>query len=711
MNWIAHRREDGFEQPLSEHLAETARLASCFAKGFSGDKDALLAGILHDIGKYSQHFQKRIRDPFHVPAHDHATAGAKEAGISATTLPVAFSVAGHHGGIPDGGSRADTAEEPTLLGRLQKEVDDYHVWQEEISLPPANPPSFFQKGDAFTHAFYTRMLFSCLVDADYLDTEAFMRGARMLLDYQSITMLQKKLNEYFSGWKPKDTELNRIRNQIRENCEKAAEKERGLFTLTVPTGGGKTLSSLQFALSHAAKHKMERVIYIIPYTSIIDQTAEIFGRILGEEQVLEHHSSACYDAEAIDEKQYRKLLASENWDAPVIVTTAVQFFESLFSNRSSQCRKLHNIVNSVLVFDEAQTLPIPYLRPCVAAITQLIKHYRCTAVLCTATQPELEPLFLQEGLPSFEIVGDAEKLCVSLRRTTIQDVGKKDWDEIEGELAATKSVLCVVNRRKRAQTLYETLPKEGSYCLSTLLYPAHRKRILREIRQRLSKGLPCRVVSTSLIEAGVDLDFPLVYREEAGLDSLLQAGGRCNREGRADAEESFVYLFRAEDKTLPMLSQNVDALREITRKHTQLASLGAVREYFTFRRSLCGEEALDRAGILRAFEKGIDGKMFPFREVNARFRLIDSTAQNVYIPLEEGEELIQKLQMGETSRFLYRKLAQFSVSVYPGHMQALYNAGAVQMLDGENAILLDVSLYHENTGLALDVESGAGIFI
>ncbi len=711
MNWIAHRREDGFEQPLSEHLTETARLASCFAKGFSGDKDALLAGTLHDIGKYSQHFQKRIRDPLNVPAHDHATAGAKVVGMSATTIPVAFSVAGHHGGIPDGGCLADTAEESTLLGRLQKEVDDYSAWQEEISLPLADPPSFFRKGDAFTCAFYTRMLFSCLVDADYLDTEAFMQGARAPLGYQIIATLHKKLNEYFNEWKPKDTQLNRIRSQIREDCEMAAKKETGLFTLTVPTGGGKTLSSLQFALTHAVKHKMERIIYVIPYTSIIDQTADVFSRVLGEEQVLAHHSSACYDAEAIDEKQYRKLLASENWDAPIIVTTAVQFFESLFSNRSSQCRKLHNITNSVLVFDEAQTLPIPYLRPCVAAIAQLIKHYRCTAVLCTATQPELEPLFLQEGIPSCEIAGEPKKLYVALRRTTIQDAGKKDWEEIGSEIAAAKSVLCVVNRRKRAQLLFEELPKEGSYCLSTLLYPTHRKRILSEIRQRLSKGLPCRVVSTSLIEAGVDLDFPLVYREEAGLDSLLQAGGRCNREGRADAEKSYVYLFRAEDKTLPMISQNVDALREIVRKYPQFDSPSAVRDYFTFRRSLCGVEAQDRDGILRAFEKGIGGKMFPFREVSTRFRLIDSAAQTVYIPLEEGEELIQKLQKGETSRFLYRKLAQFSVSVYPSHMHALYNAGAVHMLDGENAVLLDISLYHENTGLALDVESGAGIFI
>ena len=263
---------------------------------------------------------------------------------------------------------------------------------------------------------------------------------------------------------------------------------------------------------------------------------------------MEHHSGVDYSAKEDDEPAaYRKALAAENWDAPVVVTTSVQFFESLYGNHASQCRKLHNIANSVVIFDEAQNLPVPYLRPCVAAIAQLVQHYRAAAVLCTATQPALQPLFddLAPGLKIKELCPDPKEQYQAFRRTTLKMRGELEQSQLGAELAELEQVLCIVNRRKTAQELYNNLPKEGSYCLTTLLYPAHRKQLLQEIRDRLKNGLPCRVVSTSLIEAGVDVDFLTVYREEAGLDSILQAAGRCNREGRRSAEQSLVHKRRS----------------------------------------------------------------------------------------------------------------------------------------------------------------------
>ena len=275
---------------------------------------------------------------------------------------------------------------------------------------------------------------------------------------------------------------------------------------------------------------------MIPYTSIIDQTAGVFTEILGGENVLEHHSGsdAVQREDDADPAALRKVLATENWDAPVIVTTAVQFFESLFASRSSRCRKLHNLADSVVIFDEAQTLPLPYLRPCVAAVGQLVSHYGVTAVLCTATQPALGPLFeeLAPGLALREICPDTAELYRFFRRTTLRHAGEITQEQLAGQLRGAQQVLCVVNRRAAAQQLYRELPAPGSYCLTTLLCAADRKRLLREIRARLREGRPCRVVATSLIEAGVDVDFPAAWREEAGLDSILQTAGRCNREGK-----------------------------------------------------------------------------------------------------------------------------------------------------------------------------------
>lgn len=700
---LAHISEDGLRvQTITEHLQGTATLCGRFASVFGAEQAGYYTGLLHDIGKFSNAFQRRLKGG---PKVDHSTAGAKEAFQHGQPC-TAFAVAGHHSGLPDGGTRSDTDAEGTLLGRMKRQIDSYTGWEKEITLPP--PPALPPYKDRHELAFYTRMLYSCLVDADYLDTETFMDGAPPPRGgYTDIPALLRKLNDHIAPWWRPKNELNARRCQILRTClDTGKAGRRGLYTLTVPTGGGKTVASLAFALSLAATQGMDRVIYVIPYTSIIDQNAAVFSDILGAENVLEHHSGAEWSAdENAEPAAYRKALAAENWDVPVVVTTSVQFFESLYSNRASRCRKLHNIANSVIIFDEAQNLPVPYLRPCVAAIAELVKHYRAAAVLCTATQPALQPLFAEfaPDLPMQEIVPEPVKLYETFRRTTLRNVGSLAQEELGAQLVALPQVLCVVNRRKTAQELFDTLPRDGRYCLTTLLYPAHRKALLKEIRQRLAAGLPCRVVSTSLIEAGVDVDFPAVYRELAGLDSILQAAGRCNREGKHPAGDSLVTVFTLEGADIPsMIRLNADTTEHVLRQYKDPAGLDAIEEYFTFYRMLKGEIQLDAEHILPDFQN----KLMPFAATAEKFHLIKEQSKTVYIPLDAGAELIDQLRAGWRSKTLFRKLGQYGVPVYPDHLRRLESAGAVQQLDDGIWVLADLRCYDDKMGLSMDVENG-----
>ncbi len=712
-DFLAHISMDGKRtQTVQEHLRGTAVLAESFAWPFHGGEQAKQAGELHDIGKYSSEFQKRLSGG---PKVDHATAGAKEA-YTLRQLETAFAIAGHHGGLPDGGAKTDPPDAGTLFGRLKKQLPDYSAWRGEIEPPQASRPGQIPM-DNLSVSFYIRMLYSCLVDADYLDTEAFMNGPAPRGGYEPAADLLEKLNRYISPWWDAKTELNHKRCEILRTCLEVGETSgSGLYSLTVPTGGGKTVSSLAFALAHAAIQGKKRIIYVIPYTSIIDQTAEKFREILGDDNVLEHHSGVEYSVPEgeVDPTLYRKALATENWDMPVIVTTAVQFFESLYSNLPSRCRKLHNIADSVVIFDEAQTLPVDYLRPCVAAIGQLVRHYGVTAVLCTATQPALQPLFdeLAPGLTMREICPDTEGMYRFFRRTALRCSDEMTEEELASRLNDAPQTLCVVNRRASAQKIYALLEPEGRYCLTTLLCPADRKRLLQEIRTRLKNGQPCRVVSTSLIEAGVDVDFPTAWREEAGLDSVLQTAGRCNREGRRRVEESVVTVFRLQGQPAPsMIRSNVDSARRVLETFPDPTIPQAIEAYFSFFRAVKGDAALDKQGILPAFQKGFQGRIFPFATVAGMFHLIENTMVSIYIPVDEGAKLVEKLRAGQFSRTLYRKLGQYSINIYPEHLNKLLDAGAAEPADGSGYVLTDPALYDRSTGLTLDVETGKGICI
>lgn len=702
--YLAHISKDGREQTVLEHLQGTAQLCAGFAAAFGAEGQGHLAGMAHDLGKYSAAFQRRLRE--NAAKVDHSTAGAAEC-IRQRQNCAAFAVMGHHSGLPDGGGRGDHEDEPTFWGRIRKatlgKLPAYDSWQAELQLPSAPLPAFSQPLELM---FFTRMLYSCLVDADFLDTETFMAGTVPERgSTESIGQLETKLLTYISGWFPPKNDLNRERCAVLQRCLEQGETQKpGLFTLTIPTGGGKTVASLAFALRHAKTYGLRRVVYVIPYTSIIEQNAQVFRNILGEENVLEHHSGTLYDIEDEARPDNARLArATENWDMPVIVTTAVQFFESLFANRSSRCRKLHNLANSVIIFDEAQMMPVPYLRPCVFAIAQLVKHYGTSSVLCTATQPALNRLF-KEFMPdpAIELCPQTVYRPELFRRVTFRRAGKLTWPALADQMNGQEQVLCIVNSRKSAQAVYFLLKQEGSYHLSTLMYPAHRKAALEEIRARLNAGLPCRVVSTSLIEAGVDVDFPTVFREEAGLDSILQAAGRCNREGKRPTEECVVTIFQGETVPPKLFEIPTAAGQRTMARFDQPDNQEAIQYYFRELLDLKGPQALDQKGILTLMEQ----ELMPFKKVSERFHLIDSDTGTVYIPLGAGAELADRLRTGERTRQLFRFLSQYGVSIYPEHFAALDGAGDIEILEDGTAVLSNLELYDENTGLSLTADNG-----
>ena len=710
--YLAHLTEDGRTQTILEHLKGTASLCSAFAAAFDAEAQGQLAGMAHDIGKYSAAFQRRLHGG---PKVDHASAGAFEC-LKAQQLAAAFAISGHHGGLPDGGGRGDAAGTGTFWGRInrasQGRLEDYHAWQSEFSLPHANTPAF--AGTRLEGMFFTRMLFSCLVDADYTDTGAFMDNSPYLpASSSSMEELWRRLETYVSGWFPPKGALNMQRCVILEQCMSAgAQYGPGLFTLTVPTGGGKTVASLSFALAQAKARRMKRIVYVIPYTSIIEQTAQAFREILGDENVLEFHSGVQFDQQEDDASspETAPLTRSvETWDVPVIVTTAVQFFESLYACQPSKCRKLHNLAQSVLIFDEAQMLPLPYLRPCVWAIAQLVRHYGASAVLCTATQPALDPIFQEFApeIPIREICPMAEAHWESFRRVSFQQAGTLSWMDLAARLQQQEQVLCVVNTRRAAREVFHQLSGPGNFHLSTLMYPAHRRRILDEIRRRLRDGLPCRVVSTSLIEAGVDVDFPAVYRELSGLDSILQAAGRCNREGKRPPEDSIVTIFQGEDPPPRLFETSIGAGKIVLDHCQDVSSRAAIHTYFSTLLDLKGAEAQDAHHILPLMES----EFFPFRTVAERFHLIESPTTTVYLPLEEGAGLVELLRSGQYSRTLYRRLGQYGVSVYPQHLAALEQAGALEHLEDGSVVLRDIGLYTQTTGLTLEPSGGNALFI
>jgi CRISPR-associated endonuclease/helicase Cas3 len=753
---IAHVREISpgqFEvHDLACHLRGVARLAQDFAAPFGGAEWAELAGLWHDLGKYRPRFQRYIRQAsgYDMDAHiegkpgkaPHSTAGAllacdklKEAGRI-----LAYLIAGHHAGLSDWHS-----DESSLQARLEGEKARQELDEALVAQPPAD---ILAAGDGFRpdlrrvpglkdgFALWVRLLFSCLVDADFLDTEAFMdegktgrRGG-----YPDIPALLEAFNQSMAALAGRLAErgplspVNQLRADILRQCRVKAAEAPGLFSLTVPTGGGKTLSSLAFALEHARRHGQRRVVYVIPYTSIIEQTADVFRGIfqgLEPDPVVEHHSNAEADE---SQENHKSRLASENWDAPLIVTTSVQFFESLFAARTSRCRKLHNLVNSVVVLDEAQLLPPDFLQPILDTLNLLTRHYGVTVVLSTATQPALstreyfDPAQNLRGLEGVrELMADGpfiqtpDALYQKLKRVEVTLPGDwhtpVSWEDLAAELQDHDSVLCVVNRRRDARDLFKLMP-EGTLHLSALMCGAHRSEAIRRIKEKLRAGEPVRVISTQLVEAGVDLDFPVVYRALAGLDSIAQAAGRCNREGRLEDAGTVVVFVPPPGKLPDLVNKGVQAtintLHDLSVDPLDRALFARYFERFYY------ASDLDRHGICDLLKVDPRTLAINFRSAADRFRLIpDEDGVPVIVryraPGDKEDSLdilLNKLRKDGPERWLMRKLQRYTVTVHRREAQRWARLGDVEEWQpGLYVQVCDVG-YSEALGLVMGIDDG-----
>jgi CRISPR-associated endonuclease/helicase Cas3 len=675
---------------LVEHLSAVADCAEAFAGKFGAGALARWAGLWHDLGKFHPDFQEYLKDPDARRGPDHSSAGTVLAARHCDAL--AFLVAGHHAGLPsvDDLKKRLSAKrgDPAVLKALERAGQAISVLTPTSNLADLLPdfalPRHGQDGERLHgREFLLGMLFAALVDADFLDTEAHFRPDRAIDrgGAPSLGELWRRLEEYqarFSG--KEDTPLQRARHNVYEACLRAADLPPGLFRLTVPTGGGKTRSGLAFALRHALRHRLDRVIVAIPYTSIIEQTADVYRGILGDEAVLEHYSAIADrddKADPVTERHQWVRLASENWDAPLVVTTTVQFFESLFADRPSRCRKLHNVARSVVILDEEQTLPPHLLDPIFDGLAQLVRHYGVTVVLCTATQPALTANRYLRGLSDVrEVVSEPERLFQSLRRVNYELPGteKWSWERVAREMQSVPQALAVVNTKKDALALLDALGSESAVLhLSTLLCGIHRAEVLTEVRRRLlPPGEPCRLVSTQVVEAGVDLDFPLVLRAVGPLDRIVQAAGRCNREGKLPAGGRVVIFDPAEGGSPPgAYRTGLDTASSLLGQGCDLHDPRTYERYFSL---LFQGVETDREKIQR-LRQSLD-----YPEVAKKCRLIDDDGALVIVRPDGHEATVGGLlaalrRSADPPRWAMRKLQRFVVNVCSRQVAAYEERG------------------------------------
>lgn len=739
MPYIAHVTYDAQREAwcaphdLAEHLRETGKLAAQFAERYGSDW-ARLAGLWHDLGKYRPRFQRYIRHKsgYEPDAHikgemgkvPHSGAGALLAcdrfGLQGRVL--AYLIAGHHAGLDDwyGGLRerlADPAVRTELLEVLAEpippEVADSGAFQPDLKKVPGGSAGF---------ALWVRLLFSALVDADFLDTERYMSPATFAARNRWPTLPELVPRfDAFMACKSREaapTQVNGVRAEVLRQCLDAAQQPPGIFSLTVPTGGGKTLSSMAFALAHAIKHGKRRILYAIPYTSIIEQTAEVFRAVFGKDAIVEHHSNV---ASSPERETSASRLACENWDAPIIVTTNVQLFESLFADRPSRCRKLHNLVDSVIVLDEAHLLPPQFLQPILDVMNLLAGHYGVTFVLSTATQPVLASRQTFDarknvrGLNNVrEIISDPDDLYERLDRVQVHLPtdwhARYDWPGLAQELMRHVSVLAIVNTRAHARTLWREMP-EGALHLSALMCPAHRSAVIGRIKERLNSGIPTRVISTQLVEAGVDLDFPVVYRALAGLDSIAQAAGRCNREGKLSGKGQVVVFLPPQPSPPGLLRKGEDACRKVL--------YGA--DGNPLKRSLFSAYFTQFYYDCDLDEKGIGQMIAPGKELDVRFRsaaeafrLIDDKDTAPVVVRYYGEagndrrvdELLALIERDGPQRWLFRQLQPYMVTLYHRDVMRLLSQGEIREMIPGLFVQTSDWLYHPILGF--DPQDGTG---
>ncbi len=740
MKYYAHTAEgengealpesSGKWQPLATHLRNVANLAKQFASPLGLPAEAELAGLLHDLGKYRDEFQAYLRGERGSSVEtQHAIFGA--AWAMERSLASTQPVAGHHAGLHDCGDLPGmfakpalriTQTVPELIARLETELGP---------LPPPPPLPPWMKDD-LSAEFYTRLLFSCLVDADRLDTACQPETPPPDRVLQTGQLLEKVHAERRSKTKANPgSPLAVLRNRIFDTAIERAALPPGFFSLTVPTGGGKTLASMAFALAHAKAHGLRRVIVVIPYLSIIEQNAAEYRHIFGEEVVLENHSGVRPKDDLGEEEKSRLELVSENWDAPVIVTTSVQFLESLFASSPSKCRKLHRIPRSVVIFDEVQTLPAHLLKPTFNVFRELAANYGTSFVFSSATQPAFrKSSALPDGFDLHElreIAPEPDDLFRKLRRVNyhLPKTGEAlDWPALAEKMAATPQALCVVNLTRHAKELWEQLKRilpetEIPIHLSSAMCPQHRLALIQSIREKLQNQQPCRVVSTQLIEAGVDVDFPVVWRALGPLDSIVQVAGRCNREGRLAAGE--VHVFRPVDHKLPpgvyraAADQAMITLATLGNEESASNRLATdpqvFRDYFQLLYQVVntdhakpGETSIQQ-----------DREQLRFREVSRKAKVIDDSGQPVIIARDtHGREfaapLIEEIRTRQLapgeSRFNrddLRRLQRFMVNVHSHKFQQLESMKHIRpLLPNLELYVLDDGFYHPDLGLVID---------
>lgn len=707
---ISHiRLSDKAVQTNDEHQRGVACLASSFASEFGMADVGHLLGLLHDKGKEQAAWQKYIQgvtgyNPKYANTKNgpnHAYIGAHIAQILYPQLSplIAQPIAGHHRGLYD---YCEYIEE------TKKDIP------KEVLIPESQSCAMPRLHNLKIYDLHhlVRILFSCLVDADSLDTEEFMNPEQASLRGVHTTMeeLLCKLEEYLSQLKEKseDTEVNRIRNYVQEQCIKESQGKMGFYSLTVPTGGGKTLASVLWALHHAVRNHLNRVIIAIPYTSIIVQTAATLKAIFGEENVLEHHSNVNTDNIKNREQRERMQLATENWDYPIIVTTNVQLFESLFSNKRSDCRKLHNVVKSVLILDEVQTLPMDFYKPIVHTLDTLCRIFGVSVLFTTASLPVLtgriegsNPNVGFEALASVhEIIPAEAKLHDKLRRVELKiDETPKSYDEIATELAKHQRVLCIVNTRRDAKELYERLPKEG-ICLhlSRMMCPTHVATTIQQIKRvlREKNDCPIRVISTQLVEAGVDIDFPVVYRQQAGLDSILQAAGRCNREGIQTISTTYVFSL-GKEHPLPtgFISQTNNARLNMVGQYDWFAPETMV---VYFKQLHCRINNFDK----RQMQELLYKPACEFEKAANLFHLIDDQTKPVLVNWHDSMNLYQRLLSEGPSYQLMKQMAQCSVNIRKHDFDMLQSIGAIEEPFENIYVITNPAFYHDDTGLSIE---------
>ena len=719
MEYFAHKISDTDRQTLFEHLTGAAQRAAAFSVPQLREIARAL-GMLHDIGKYAEAFQEKLNGRHNQ--YPHAAPGAIEimrgtAGVHPVLASLmAYCIAGHHTGLPDGGAKIDDPDSDSLWGALNRAPRytgdwDYSAFRSELELPVPEPSALLQMLSggkkrsetdlAERFAFLTRYLFSCLTDADFLDTELYYapetdRGMRS--DFAGAAeAVAARLTGFHA-----ETALQRARADLQAQAFSAAVQSSGISILNMPTGSGKTLCSLHIALQKliASGGRFRRIIYVIPFTGIIEQTAAEFERLIGTHvTVLQHHSGYSYE-DVPDADTAKKLrLAAENWDAPVIVTTAVQFFESLYHYKSSHLRKLHSLADAVIVLDEIHTLPVQQLQPCLRALGYIHEMLHSEILLLSATMPDLAAQLKRfvPDTPVHELITD-RTACAAFAKCSYHDLGETDFAAVAQRAAEYGSSLIVVNRRADARAVYQMLSGR-KYHLSTYMTPHDRSETVRRIREALNSGEPVTVVSTSLIEAGVDLDFEAVFREMAGLDNILQSGGRCNREGKRARGD--VWVFRTAQAPQRDLQLRAAITAPLMEQYADITDPACIREYYD--RLYAHHDAAIRVNSIAEGTPLIDRKSgfvnIAFRSYAQAFRMIEGETVSVVIDnCAETAQLLERLRCRDRS--VLRCLQQYSVSLRKyGELERYCPEPVSELADTGVLVMHDPACYDSETGL------------